>query len=137
MLDLMVDSNVILDIFTDEPVWGDWSESMLDRYSITHSLYINPIIYSEISIGFARIEELEEAIEGSGFQMRQIPREALFLAGKSFLQYRRAKGDKRSSLPDFYIGAHAAVEGMSLLTRDAPRFQTYFPSIEVIHPRKN
>ena len=136
MRDLLVDSNVILDVFTDDPVWGDWSESMLDTYSITHSIYINPIIYSEISIGFARIEELEEIVEDSDFQMRQIPREALFLAGKAFLQYRRAKGSKRSPLPDFYIGAHAAVEDMILLTRDVPRFQTYFPSIEVIHPER-
>jgi predicted nucleic acid-binding protein len=133
--DLLVDSNVILDVFTDDPVWADWSESMLERYSVTHSIYINPIIYSEISIGFTRIEELEEIIEDCGFQVRQIPREALFLAGKVFLQYRRAKGSKRSPLPDFYIGAHAAVEGMALLTRDVPRFQTYFPSVEMIHPK--
>ena len=137
MQDLLVDSNVILDVFTDDPLWGDWSESMLDRYSVSHSIYINPIIYSEISIGFARIEELEEIIGNSGFQMRRIPREALFLAGKVFLQYRRAKGFKRSPLPDFYIGAHAAVEGMALLSRDVPRFQTYFPSIEVICPERH
>jgi len=132
--DLLVDSNVILDIFTDDPVWADWSESTLDRYSVTHSIYINPIIYSEISIGFSRIEELEEIVEDSGLQVRQIPKEALFLAGKVFLSYRRAKGSKRSPLPDFYIGAHAAVEGMALLTRDVARFQTYFPSIEIVHP---
>lgn len=136
MQDLLVDSNVILDVFTDDPVWGNWSESNLNSYSITHSLYINPIVYTEISIGFARIEELEAIIEGSGFQMRPMPREALFLAGKVFLQYRREKGSKRSPLPDFYIGAHAAVEGMSLLTRDVSRFQTYFPSIEIIHPKR-
>jgi hypothetical protein len=135
MQDLLVDSNVILDVFTDDSVWGDWSESMLDSYSITHLLYINPIIYSEISIGFARIEELEKTIEESGFQMRQISKEALFLAGKVFLQYRRAKGNKLSPLPDFYIGAHAAVEGMALLTRDMSRFQTYFPSIKMICPK--
>lgn len=135
MQDLLVDSNVILDVFTDDSVWADWSESMLDSYSITHLLYINPIIYSEISIGFARIEELEKTIEESGFQMRQISKEALFLAGKVFLQYRRAKGNKLSPLPDFYIGAHAAVEGMTLLTRDGSRFQTYFPSIKMICPK--
>jgi len=135
MQDLLVDSNVILDVFTDDSVWGDWSESMLDSYSITHLLYINPIIYSEISIGFARIEELEKTIEESGLQLRQISKEALFLAGKVFLQYRRAKGNKLSPLPDFYIGAHAAVEGMALLTRDMSRFQTYFPSIKMICPK--
>ena len=137
MQDLLVDSNVILDVITDDPLWGDWSESMLDRYSVSHSIYINPIIYSDISIGFARIEELEEIIGNSGFQMCRIPREALFLAGKVFLQYRRAKGSKRSPLPDFYIGAHAAVEGMALLSRDVPRFQAYFPSIEMICPERH
>lgn len=135
MQGLLVDSNVILDVLTDDPVWADWSESALDRYSVTHSIYINPIIYSEISIGFSRIEELEVIVEESGLQMRQVPKEALFLAGKVFLQYRRAKGNKRSTLPDFYIGAHAAVEGMALLTRDVSRFRTNFPSIEMIHPK--
>ena len=135
MKGLLVDSNVILDVFSDDPAWGDWSESMLDQYSVTHVLYINPVVYSEVSIGFARIEELEEAIEKAGFQMRRIPREALFLAGKAFLKYRRAEGRKMSPLPDFYIGAHAAVEGMELLTRDRARFQTYFPTVEIISPR--
>ena len=135
MKGLLVDSNVILDVFSDDPAWGDWSESMLDQHSVTHVLYINPVVYSEVSIGFARIEELEEAIEKAGFQMRRIPREALFLAGKAFLKYRRAEGRKTSPLPDFYIGAHAAVEGMELLTRDRARFQTYFPTVEIISPR--
>lgn len=135
MLGLLVDSNILLDVFTDDPVWGNWSESTLDRYSATHSLYINSVVYSEISIGFARIEELEEVLAEGGIAMRPIPKEALFLAGKVFLQYRRAKGNKRSPLPDFYIGAHAAVEGMALLTRDASRFQSYFPSVDVISPK--
>lgn len=135
MLGLLVDSNILLDIFTDDPVWGNWSESTLDRCSTTHSLYINPVIYSEISIGFARIEELEEVLAEGGIAMRAIPKEALFLAGKVFLQYRRAKGNKRSPLPDFYVGAHAAVEGMALLTRDLARFQSYFPSVDVICPK--
>ena len=135
MQDLLVDSNVILDIITDDPAWGDWSESMLDRCSLTHRLCINPVIYSEISVGFARIEELEEAVRASDFEMRPPPKEALFLAGKVFLRYRRAKGEKRSPLPDFYIGAQAAVEGMALLTRDLGRFRTYFPGIEIISPQ--
>lgn len=108
---------------------------MLARYSGTHSLYINSVIYSEISIGFARIEELEEVLAEGGIAMHPIPKEALFLAGKVFLQYRRAKGNKRSPLPDFYIGAHAAVAGMALLTRDVARFQSYFPSVDVISPK--
>ena len=131
---LLVDSNVILDVFTDDPIWAAWSESMLDRHCMTHTLYINPIVYAEISIGFERIEELEQVLMGSGFEMRQVPKEALFLAGKVFLQYRKAKGSKRSPLPDFYIGAQAAVEGMALLTRDRSRFQSYFPTVEVIGP---
>ena len=110
------------------------SPSTLERCSATHVLCINPVVYSEISIGFARIEELEEAIAEAGFLLRPIPREALFLAGKAFLKYRRAGGRKHSPLPDFYIGAHAAVEGMELLTRDAPRFRTYFPTVELISP---
>jgi predicted nucleic acid-binding protein len=132
---LLVDSNILLDMFTDDLVWSEWSESMLARYSGTHSLYINSVIYSEISIGFARIEELEEVLAEGGIAMHPIPKEALFLAGKVFLQYRRAKGNKRSPLPDFYIGAHAAVAGMALLTRDVARFQSYFPSVDVISPK--
>ncbi len=130
----LVDSNILLDVFTEDPVWSNWSESMLDRCSETHSLYINPVVYSEISIGFVRIEELEAVLHESGIALRPVPKEALFLAGKVFLKYRRAKGDKRSPLPDFYIGAHAAVESMGLLTRDAARFRTYFPSLEIICP---
>ena len=87
MTGILIDSNVILDIFEDDPNWAEWSESKLQHYSITHTLYINPIVYSEISIGFAQIEELEEAITGCGFQMLQIPKEALFLAGKAFIKY--------------------------------------------------
>ena len=132
---LLVDSNILLDMFTDDLVWSEWSESMLARYSGTHSLYINSVIYSEISIGFARIEELEEVLAEGGIAMHPIPKEALFLAGKVFLQYRRAKGNKRSPLPDFYIGAHAAVAGMALLTRDVARFHSYFPSVDVISPK--
>ena len=132
---LLVDSNILLDMFTDDLVWSEWSESMLARYSGTHSLYINSVIYSEISIGFARIEELEEVLAEGGIAMHPIQKEALFLAGKVFLQYRRAKGNKRSPLPDFYIGAHAAVAGMALLTRDVARFQSYFPSVDVISPK--
>ena len=132
---LLVDSNILLDMFTDDLVWSEWSESMLARYSGTHSLYINSVIYSEISIGFALIEELEEVLAEGGIAMHPIPKEALFLAGKVFLQYRRAKGNKRSPLPDFYIGAHAAVAGMALLTRDVARFHSYFPSVDVISPK--
>ena len=134
MTGLLVDANVILDIFEDDPQWADWSEAMLHRCSATHVLCINPIIYAEVSIGFERIEELESAIVGCGFQMRPIPKEALFLAGKAFLAYKKRRGVKTSPLPDFFIGAHAAVEGLELLTRDLSRFKTYFPTVRRICP---
>jgi predicted nucleic acid-binding protein len=131
---LLVDSNVILDIFLDDPTWVEWSEENLNRYGASHELFINPIVYTELSIGFNRIEELEEAIERAGFQMLEIPKEALFLAGKVFLQYRRNKGTKSSPLPDFFIGAHAAVLNVALITRDVARYRTYFPTVNLITP---
>ncbi len=134
MKSALVDSNVILDVFQGDPFWADWSEDTLNRYSVDHTLLINPIIYSEISIGFERIEELESAISGCGFKMLQIPKEALFLAGKAFLKYRKRKGNKRSPLPDFFIGAHAAVLDMPLITRDTSRYASYFPGVNLIAP---
>ncbi len=131
---ILIDSNVILDIFLNDPKWADWSEDMLNRYSQSHRLYINSIIYSEISIGLSQIEPLENAIAACGFYLLEIPREALFLAGKAFVRYKKQKGLKRSILPDFFIGAHAAVAGMDLLTRDTRRYQTYFPTIKIIAP---
>ncbi len=135
MADLLVDTNVILDIFEDDPEWADWSEATLHQYAATHTLWINPIIYAEVSIGFERIEALEEALTGCGFQMRQMPREALFLAGKAFLSYRKRQGSRTSPLPDFFIGAHAAVEGLELLTRDITRYKSYFPTVKLISPQ--
>lgn len=134
MSGLLVDSNVILDIFLDDPTWAEWSEETLNQYGASHELVINPIVYTELSIGFNRIEELEEAIKRAGFQMLEIPREALFLAGKVFLQYRRNKGAKSSPLPDFFIGAHAAVLNVDLITRDTSRYRTYFPTVNLICP---
>ncbi len=131
---ILVDSNVILDVFLNDLKWADWSESKLDEYSDYTSLYINSIIYSEISIGFKSIEDLERAIIKAGFQMMEIPKEALFLAGKAYLKYKRRKGVKRTSLPDFFIGAQAAVFNLNLLTRDISRYQTYFPTVKFIAP---
>lgn len=133
MPSVLVDSNVILDVFEDDPDWSDWSESALHGYSETHDLCINPVVYSEVSVGFERIKKLEDAIASAGFRWLEIPREALFLAGKAFLDYRR-RGRRTSPLPDFYIGAHAAVASLDLLTRDAPRYHTYFPSVRLITP---
>ncbi len=131
----LVDSNVILDILSSDPVWADWSEETLERCGATNALFINPIIYAELSIGFNRIEELEKAVEIADFRMLDIPREALFLAGKAFLQYRRNKGIKSSPLPDFFIGAHAAVLDIELITRDVARYRTYFPTVTLISPQ--
>ena len=137
MKGLLVDSNVILDLFLDDPQWADWSESVLAQYSIDATLYINPIVYTEISIGFERIENLELALQRGGFQMLEIPREALFLSGKVYLTYRKSRGTKSSPLPDFYIGAHAAVLGLGLITRDVGRYRTYFPTVKLICPEYN
>jgi predicted nucleic acid-binding protein len=131
---ILVDTNVLLDVFEDDAEWSDWSQDRLDSASITDTLAINPVIYSELSIGFARIEELEAVIKEASLAVEDIPREALFLAGKAFLRYRRSRGTKRSVLPDFYIGAHAAVMQWPVLTRDVARYRTYFPTVSLIAP---
>ena len=131
---LLVDSNVILDIFLDDPKWADWSITALANASYNSKLYINQIVYSEVSIGFNKIEELELALHKGGFQMLEMPKEALFLAGKAYLNYKRGKGTKKSPLPDFYIGAQAAVLGMDLITRDKGRYRTYFPTVRIVCP---
>jgi predicted nucleic acid-binding protein len=134
---VLVDSNVILDVFQDDPEWADWSDDALHSCSGSHDLCINPIVYSEVSVGFDRIEDLEAAVEAAGFLWLEVPREALFLAGKAFLSYRRRQGTRVYPLPDFYIGAHAAVSGLDLLTRDAARYRTYFPSVRLITPTES
>ena len=134
MKGVLVDSSVILDLFTNDKNWADWSESVLVRYANEGGLYINPVIYSEISMGFNKIEEIEKAVTQCGFQLLQMPKEALFLAGKAFMAYRKRKGNKTSPLPDFYIGAHAAVAGIPLITRDTSRVKTYFPTVILISP---
>ena len=134
MKGVLVDSNVILDIFLDDPKWGDWSEACLAKYSRHSTLFINAIIYSEISIGFKRIEDLELAVARAGLKLLEIPKEALFLAGKAFLTYRKRKGSKSTPLPDFYIGAQAAVLNLELITRDVSRYRSYFPTIHLITP---
>ncbi len=131
----LVDSNVLLDVFLDDPKWAEWSESQLAYYGSQSDLYLNPIIYSEVSIGFLKIEELEQALNDGGFRYLTLPKEALFLAGKIFLKYRKHKGEKRSPLPDFYIGAHASILGLQLLTRDTKRYKTYFPALTLISPQ--
>jgi predicted nucleic acid-binding protein len=130
----LVDSNVLLDIATNDAACFDWSSQALESAANDSPLAINAIIYAEVSIGFQRIEDLESAIPSSLFRREALPFEAAFLAGKAFLQYRRRGGGRATPLPDFYIGAHAAVAGFRLLTRDPKRYQTYFPSVELIAP---
>ena len=134
MADILVDSNVLLDVFTEDPTWFEWSAGMLRKEAERHLLVINPVVYAEISIRFESIEDLEQALAASQLERRPIPWEAAFLAGKCFALYKRRGGDKRSPLPDFFIGAHAVVQGMTLLTRDTIRYRTYFPSILLIAP---
>lgn len=134
MSQVLVDSNVLLDVLTEDAHWFDWSARTLERCACDAQLCINVLIYSEVSIGFARIEELDEALPAADFTRLPLPWEAGFLAGKAFVRYRRAKGARRSPLPDFLIGAHAAIAGMPLLTRDAARYRTYFPGLNLISP---
>lgn len=131
---ILVDTNVILDVVQNDARWADWSQAQLERCALRDPLVINAVIYSELSMAFSRIEELEDAVRRAEFAMHEIPREALFLAGKTFLKYRRAKGTKAGVLPDFFIGAHAAVAKAPLLTRDRARYRTYFPTIDLISP---
>ncbi len=130
----LVDSNVLLDVLTEDPNWFEWSASRLAECVEKDILVINPIIYAEISIGFKKIEEVEEALPPDIFIREPLLWEAAFLAGKCFLAYKRRKGKKTTPLPDFYIGAHAAVCGYILLSRDARLYRTYFPKLEIIDP---
>lgn len=130
----LVDANVLLDVATEDPKWGAWSADALARAGETSVLVVNPIIYAEVSIGFSKIEDLEDALPPDLFRRDSLPWEAAFLAGKCFVRYRRRGGMRRSPLPDFFIGAHAAVGGFDLLTRDATRYRTYFPSVGLVAP---
>ena len=134
MKGVLVDSNILLDVFLNDPEWADWSESKLEEYDQLGILYINSIVYSEISISFKLIEDLESAIAKAGLQMLEIPKEALFLAGKVYLKYKKRKGTKRTPLPDFFIGSQAAVQNLDLITRDVSGYQSYFPTVKLIAP---
>jgi predicted nucleic acid-binding protein len=134
MAGTLVDRNVILDVLTEDPRWYAWSSNALAQCANEGPLYINPIIYAEVSIGVATIEEMEEVLPPESFPRLPTPLEAAFLAGKAFRQYRKRRGTKMTPLPDFFIGAHAAVAGLQLLTRDSRRYRTYFPSLEIIAP---
>lgn len=131
----LVDSSVVLDIVTEDPTWAKWSEDALAEARDDGPIGINPIVYAEVSIGFDRIEDLDDALPVEDFQREELPFEAGFVAGKAFLAYRRRGGEKKVPLPDFYIGAHAAVRRYRLLTRDVARYRTYFPTVVLIAPQ--
>lgn len=130
----LVDTNVLLDLVTADPQWADWSIAALEASSLQGSLFINDVVYAELSVRYERIELLDEFIGRAGLEMVGLPRPALFLAGKVFARYRRAGGIRSGVLPDFFIGAHAAVARLPLLTRDEGRYRTYFPTVELISP---
>ncbi len=130
----LVDSCVLLDVLGEDPVWRDWSEGALADALDAGPVVINALVYAEVSVRFARIEELDAVLPPSDFRREALPWGAAFLAGKAFVRYRRNGGGKRSPLPDFYIGAHAAVAGHRLLTRDATRYRTYFPRVTLLSP---
>lgn len=130
----LVDSNVLLDVLTEDPAWLTWSSDALAAAAEAGPLVINPVIYSEVSIRFTTVEALEDALPSRDFRREAIPWAAAFLAGKVFLDYRRSEGTKSSTLPDFFIGAHAAVADLHLLTRDVGRYRTYFPTVSLTTP---
>jgi predicted nucleic acid-binding protein len=130
----LVDTNVLLDLVTDDPKWADWSVGQLDAGAIRGTLAINDVVYAELSVRFATIEALDAILNEARVDMAATPRPALFLAGKAFQRYRAAGGVRTGVLPDFFIGAHAVVGGFTLLTRDARRYRTYFPKIDLIAP---
>jgi len=130
----LIDSNILIDIFTDNPEWGAWSAKQLNLLSQKSKLYINPVIYAEVSIGFVKIESFNSVIKTLPLNYSEIPVEALFLAGKAFVNYRKNDGSKITTLPDFFIGAHASVMSWNLITRDPKRMKYYFPKLKIISP---
>ena len=131
---LLVDTNVLVDVLEDDPEWADWSIGQLRAQSRIHRLAINPVIYAEISVRFRSVEDLDEAIPSNDYLRAALPWSAAFLAGKAFVDYRRRGGTRTSTLPDFFIGAHAAAGDLTLLTRDVARYRTYFPTVRLIAP---
>jgi predicted nucleic acid-binding protein len=131
---MLVDTNILVDVLENDPDWAEWSVAQLQAQSKVHRLVINPIIYSELSLTFSSAEELDEVLDGMKLPVLEMPKPALFLAGKAFVQYRRSGGAKNNVLGDFFIGAHAAVSDLPLLTRDTRRYKNYFPSVKLVTP---
>lgn len=130
----LVDSNVLLDVITADPTWMSWSTAALETAADRGPLVINPVVYAEVSVRFTRIEDVEETLRPEDFVRSPVPWPAAFLAAKCFQQYRHNGGSKQTVMPDFFIGAHAAVSRFRLLSRDAQRYRTYFPTVELITP---
>lgn len=130
----LIDANVLLDVATADPKWAEWSLKALEGAALHGPVLINAVVYAEFSVGYKRIEDAERLLGESGVEMIEIPREALFLAGKAFQRYRRGGGRRTGVLPDFFIGAHAAVAGLPLVSRDQRRFRQYFPTLQLIAP---
>lgn len=131
---VLVDSNVLLDIAYEDPAWSDWSRSALNECTEYSTLTINPIIYAEVSVGFTTIEALDKSFPALIYERQPLPWRAAFLAGKCFIDYRRRGGTRTTTMPDFYIGAHAAIARLALLTRDVNRYRSYFPTVEILAP---
>jgi predicted nucleic acid-binding protein len=134
MAGTLVDSSVLLDVSTEDPVWFDWSAAALANAVRSGPVVVNPIIYAEVSVGFDRIEDLDDALPADIFRREPLPYASGFLAGKAYRTFRRRRGTRSSPLPDFFIGAHAAVGELALLTRDAGRYREYFPTVDLITP---
>jgi predicted nucleic acid-binding protein len=130
----LIDTNVLFDLLTNDPIWADWSLRQIDMQALRERLVINPVVYAELSTSFDRFEEVDAFLGGAGIEVDEIPRAALFIAGRAYQTYRARGGTKTGVLPDFFIGAHAVIEGTSLLTRDVGRYRSYFPTIMLITP---
>ena len=131
---VLVDTNVLIDVLQNDPQWADWSIAQMRAQASLHALAINPVIYAEMSLSFSTLEALDDVVATLALELRDIPRPALFLAAKAYAQYRKRGGSRLQVLPDFFIGAHAAVQGWPLLTRDGARFKTYFPTLDLLAP---
>ena len=131
---VLVDSNVLIDIGTNDPIWADWSRRAIAECAEQTSLFLNPIVYAEVSLGFMTMEDFNDTLPTEIYNKVPLPWDAGFLAGKAFMAYKRRGGARTAPLPDFYIGAHAAIEHLAVLTRDAQRFRSYFPTVEVLSP---
>jgi predicted nucleic acid-binding protein len=134
---MLVDTNVLVDVLENDPEWADWSVAQLRAQAQIHRLVINPIIYAELSLTFSTVEALDDLLAAMQIPVQEIPKPALFLAGKAFVQYRKHGGTKSNVLADFFIGAHAAVAGLPVLTRDVRRYASYFPTVQLIAPEMN